>query len=160
LTHLSTGLTIASHTGPDAPAFEQINILKKLGVDPSAFIWVHAQRGSADGIMKAAREGTWISLDNVRLRPGMKPGAPNSIGWYVDWLIELKDNGLLSKVLISHDSGWYDPAEPDGGTFNGYTDIFESLIPALKENGFTSDEISQLLVENPQEAFKIRIRSL
>ncbi|NQU80843.1 MAG: phosphotriesterase, partial [Bacteroidetes bacterium] len=42
-THLKTGLTIASHTGPAIGAFEEIEILKEEGVDPSAFIWVHAQ---------------------------------------------------------------------------------------------------------------------
>ena len=41
--HLATGLTIAVHTGPAEGAFEQMEILKEEGVDPSAWIWVHAQ---------------------------------------------------------------------------------------------------------------------
>ena len=65
LTHQKTGLVIASHTGPEAPAFEQISVLQSHGVDPSCFIWVHAQQGSLDGNIRAARMGTWISLDNV-----------------------------------------------------------------------------------------------
>ncbi len=48
LTHLKTGLTIASHTGPEKPAFAQIAILRKNGVHPSAFIWVHAQQGTVE----------------------------------------------------------------------------------------------------------------
>jgi len=158
LTHLETGLTIASHTGPDNPAFAQINILKKLGVDPSAFIWVHAQRGTMEGIIRAAKEGTWISLDNVRARPDLEPGEPNSIEWYADKIMELKREGLLHRVLISHDSGWYDPAKPDGGTFNGYTDIFDSLIPVLIEKGMSQEEVDQILTINPQIAFTVRVR--
>ena len=160
LTHLKTGLTIASHTGPDGPAFGQISILKEMGIDPSAFIWVHAQSGTADGNIRAAREGIWISLDNVHATPESDSAARGTIDWYCDRIAELKQNGLLHKVLISHDAGWYDPAKPDGGTFRGYNDIFDLLIPALKSNGITDQEIDQIIVKNPQEAYKIKIRKL
>ncbi len=160
IAHLATGLVIASHTGPDGPALEQIGILKDLGVDASAFIWVHAQSGTREGLIKAAREGAWISLDNVRSRPEMEPGAQGSITWYAGKIVDMKKEGLLNRVLISHDSGWYDPAKSDGGTFNGFTDIFNSLIPALKENGFTNADIDQILARNPAEAFTVKIRPL
>jgi len=160
LAHLKTGLIIASHTGPEKPAFEQISILKNHGVDPSAFIWVHAQRGTIEKIIEAAKSGAWISLDNIRNRTNLEPGAPNSIDWYADRIIELKKQGLLDKVLISHDSGYYDPSKPDGGEFSGFTDIFEFLLPDLKSKGLTDNEIEQILVKNPQEAFKIKIRTL
>jgi len=160
ITHLQTGLTIASHTGPDNPAFAQIKILKNMGVDPSAFIWVHAQSGTADGNLMAAREGVWISLDNIRSRPESEPGAPYTIEWYAERIAEMKKQGFLSRVLISHDSGWYDPGKPGGGTIDGFTDIFEYFIPALKTKGFTDEEIDQLLIKNPQEAFKIKVRRL
>jgi len=156
--HLRTGLVIASHTGPDNPAFAQINILKKEGVDPSAFIWVHAQGGTPEGNIRAAKEGVWISLDNIRERPGTEPGARNSVEWYADRIVKLKSEGLLARVLISHDSGWYDPAKPGGGTFDGYNDIFDSFIPVLKEKGLTDDDIDQIIVRNPQEAFIVKIR--
>jgi phosphotriesterase-related protein len=160
MTHLKTGLVIASHTGPDNPAFAQIAILKENGVDPSAFIWVHAQRGTFEGNIRAAKDGAWISLDNIGERRNIEPGAPYSIDWYADRIAELKKQGLLARVLISHDSGWYDPAKPGGGTFNGFSDIFDFFIPVLKEKGLTDDEIDQILVKNPQEAFKIKIRRL
>ena len=70
----------------------------------------------------------------------------------------LKSAGLLNKVLISHDAGWYKPGEKDGGNFTGYTNIFTELIPLLKKKGFTDDDIQQLLVKNPAEAFAIRVR--
>lgn len=159
LAHLETGLVIASHTGPDGPAFEQIEILKKSGADPSAFIWVHAQRGTMEGNIRAAREGTWISLDNIRIRD-IEPGSPNSVEWYADRIARLRDEGLLHKVLISHDSGWYDPAKPGGGIFNGFTDIFEALLPALRDKGFSNAEIDQIMVKNPGKAFAISIRKL
>jgi phosphotriesterase-related protein len=66
ITHLQTGLTIASHTGPAIPAFEQLEIVKKAGVHANAFIWVHAQNEKdKTTYVKAAREGAWVSLDGL-----------------------------------------------------------------------------------------------
>ena len=154
LAHQKTGLVIASHTGPDAPAFEQIALLQSMDIDPSGFIWVHAQGGSLEGNIKAAQLGTWISLDNVD--PDREPGTDYDVDWYVNRITALKEAGLLHRVLISHDAGWYKPEEEDGGTFRGFTGIFTDLVPALKKRGFSDDELHQLLEVNPQKAFILR----
>jgi len=152
-THLQTGLTIASHTGPDGPAMAQLQVLKDEGVSPEAFVWVHAQNGTPEGWMKAAGQGAWISLDNVK-----RDSA--TVDKYVKALEKLKEAGYLHKVLLSHDAGWYEPGKPNGGSFRGYTAIFDALLPRLKANGFSQDEIDQLMVHNPREAFGIRVRAL
>ena len=158
LTHKKTGLTIVSHTGTDQPAFEQIGILKEEGVAPEEFVWTHAQMGSLDGNIEAAKEGAWISLDNVRKAPSSNPEEPDRIEWFVERLSSMKEQGVLDKVLISHDSGWYSVGEKNGGDFRGYTDLFEYLIPALKENGFTREDIDRLLIDNPQRAYGVKVR--
>jgi len=150
LTHLKTGLTICSHTGPALPAFEEIEQLQQMGVHPSAFVWTHAQNEKdKTQHIKAARLGTWVSLDGI--------------GWgdfeeYADFIDNLKRAGLLNKVLISHDAGWYKPGEKDGGDFKGYTNIFTELMPLLQKKGFTENDIQQLLVKNPAAAFAVRVR--
>jgi phosphotriesterase-related protein len=73
-------------------------------------------------------------------------------------ITNLKDASLLSRVLISHDAGWYDPDQPKGGEFRGYSDIFEYLIPALKNAGYSQKDIDQLLIINPKEAYAIKVR--
>ncbi len=156
IAHKETGLVIASHTGPEAPAFEQIELLERAGVSPSTFIWVHAQRGSQEGIIEAAQLGAWISLDNINAARDKNPGSNFSTQWYVARLQAMKDAQLLNRVLISHDAGWYRPGEPGGGNFRGFSDLFTTLIPALEEAGFTAQEIDQLLVVNPAAAFAIR----
>ena len=156
LTHNRTGLVIASHTGPDKPAFEQIKILQSYGVSPSSFIWVHAHRGTLEGNIKAAKKGTWISLDNVNAQRELDPGERYSIAWYADRIAALKEAGLLHRVLISHNAGWYSPGEKNGGEFRGYTAIFTSLIPALKEREFSQKDIQQLLIHNPGEAYSVK----
>jgi len=156
LTHQKTGLVIASHTGPDAPAFEQISVLQAHGLEPSCFIWVHAQRGSLEGNIRAAQLGTWISLDNVSLE--REVGSLYDVNWYADRILKLKEAGYLARILISHDAGWYKPGEVNGGSFRGFTGIFTSLIPALKERGLSGEDIKQLMEINPRNAFSLRIQ--
>jgi len=150
LTHVRTGLTICSHTGIAVPAFEQIVLLQKMNVHPSAFVWTHAQDEEDISLhIKAAKLGAWISLDGI--------------GWgnvekYAGSIDNLTKAGLLNKVLISHDAGWYKPGEPEGGTFTGYTNIFTTLVPLLKSRGFTDGDIAQLLVKNAAAAFAVRVR--
>ncbi len=154
LAHKQTGLVIASHTGPDAPAFEQISVLQSHGVDPSCFIWVHAQGGSLEGNTSAAQLGTWISLDN--LNPDREAGSQYDVNWYADRIQDIKEAGYLSRLLISHDAGWYKPEEANGGSFRGFTGIFTSLIPKLRERGFSDEELNQLMQVNPGKAFSIK----
>jgi phosphotriesterase-related protein len=151
-THLKTGLTIASHTGPAIPAFEQVEILRQEGLAPDAFIWVHAQsEKDLSNHVKAAGMGAWISLDGIN---------ESNLDQYVKMIRNLKDNKLLNKVLLSHDAGWYDPAKENGGEFRGFTTLFEKLVPLLKKEGFSEKEIHQLMAINPANAFTIRIRKL
>ncbi|MEP7317812.1 MAG: hypothetical protein ABI921_03700 [Panacibacter sp.] len=152
LTHLKTGLTICSHTGIGVPAFEEIELLRKMNVHPSAFVWTHTQNEPDKTLhIKAARMRAWISLDGI--------------GWsdfeqYADSITNLKKAGLLNKVLVSHDAGWYKPGEKDGGSITGYTNIFTELIPLLKNKNFTEEDIQQLLIKNPAEAFAIQVRKI
>ncbi len=150
ITHLNTGMSIASHTGPAVAAFDQIKVLKKTGVKPDAFIWVHAQNEEKnERRLDAALEGAWVSLDGLK---------KENVDQYMGWLISFKENKLLHRVLISHDAGWYSPGETKGGDFRPFTDIFEYLIPQMLVNNFTEEDINKIFVENPSKAFRISIR--
>lgn len=149
LTHLKTGLTIASHTGEARGLWPQLNILKEMGVSPEAFIWVHAQaENNNDSYLKAAKMGCWISLD----------GLAWELDKHVEKILFAKRNGILDRILISHDSGWYDP-QKENQTIKPYTNIFKKLYPELKSRGFTDDEFKLLVTTNPSKAFSIEIRS-
>jgi phosphotriesterase-related protein len=146
-THLRTGLVINVHIGPSAAAEAVLRVLKDEGVEPSSFIWTHAQAGSHDSHVRLAKAGTWISLDNV---------MPDNIMQYVAALVNLKNNHLLHNVLISHDAGWYDVIDPGSVQFRGYTALFEQLKPALFNAGFTEKDLNLLLVDNPARAYAVR----
>lgn len=149
-THLSTGLTIAAHTGPAAAALDQLDVLQVEGVDPSAWIWVHAQAEEDSTIhVRVAQSGAWISFDGL---------ARDNVERYVSHVAFLKVESLIHRVLVSHDAGWYHVGEPGGGTFRPYDTLFRDFLPALEAAGFTSAEIHQLVVVNPAEAFAVRVR--
>ncbi len=145
LTHLQTGLTIASHTGEAVGLWPQLHILREMGVSPGSFIWVHAQaEKDNENYIKAAGMGCWISLDGL--------------GWeldeHIDKLMFAKNSGILDRILISHDAGWYDPQKKNQ-TIMPYTVIFEKLYPALKSRGFTDEEFKLLIRANPSKALSI-----
>jgi phosphotriesterase-related protein len=150
-THLRTGLTIAAHTGPAVGALGQLAVLEEEGVDPSAWIWVHAQAEDDSTLhVRAAQSGAWISFDGL---------APGDVERYVARVAFMKTEGLLQRVLVSHDAGWYHVGEPGGGAFRPYETLFTEFLPALKAAGFTDGEIHQLIAVNPAEAYAVRIRA-
>lgn len=152
MTHLSTGLKIASHTGAAKGLWPQLNILKSYEVSPEAFIWVHAQNEKDnEAYLKAAKMGCWISLDGI--------GSDDQIEKHLDKLIFAKQNDMLNNILISHDSGWFDP-QKETQNVRPFTNIFTKLIPALKAKGFTDAEINLLISINPSKAFSISIKKI
>jgi phosphotriesterase-related protein len=143
-THRETGLPIASHTGSGAAALEELELLDAAGVPRSAFIWVHAQSETdASFHTRAARSGAWVEFDGI---------SPASVGRHVDLVTAMKSQGLLERVLVSHDAGWYRVGEPGGGQFRPYDTLFTTFVPALKAAGCTDADMRQLLVANPRRA--------
>lgn len=150
LTHKATGLVIMSHTGNAVPAFQQLEVLEEYGVHPSAFIWTHAQSEKDFARhAEAAGQGVWVAFDGF---------SAEQAGRYADFAMRMKKHGYLNKLLFSHDAGWYKPGEPGGGDFRGYTDVENYLVPELRKVGLSQQDIYQLFVLNPKEAFKIEQR--
>jgi len=146
-THARTGLTIASHTGNTQAALEQFDILAQERVRPEAFIWVHAQSDwELESRVKAARTGAWIEIDNI---------DAGTVRQCAERVTALKQRGVLNRLLVSHDAGWYRPGEPKGGAFRGFETVYTAFVPALGQAGWTTGEVSQLLVSNPAAAFTV-----
>ena len=148
LTHLESGMTIASHTGKAKGLWPQLEILKENNVSFGSFIWVHAQNEEDNkNYLKAAEMGCWVSLDGL--------------GWeldkHVEKLLFAKKHDILDRILISHDAGWYDP-QKKVQTIKGYTPIFKQLHAELISSGFTEEEFNLLISKNPLKAFSITTR--
>jgi phosphotriesterase-related protein len=149
-THRRTGLLILSHTAYATPAMEQLEILEREGIHPSAWVWTHAQNENDNAAHeKAARQGAWIAFDGLNR---------SELDRYLKHLAEMKARDCLDNVLLSHDAGWYRAGEPDGGSYRPHDDMFTTVLPTLKESGFTDAEIHTLTVANPRRAFAIGVR--
>lgn len=138
---LETGLTVACHTSGGGPAAEQtIEILLSHKLPLEKYVWVHAQNEKDNQyFLRAARAGAWVSFDGLNAKSHQRH-------WQAYfWML---NDSLLSRTLLSHDSGWYRVGEPGGGRFNGYTYIYEQFLslvaPEFRE---------MLMVTNPVRAF-------
>ena len=144
LTARATGLPIASHTATGVAALAEIELLDRGGVPASTFIWVHAHNERDTGFhIKAAKAGAWIEFDGV---------SDTSLDRHVELVRQMKAQGLLDRVLVSQDAGWYHVGEPGGGQFRPLETLFTKFIPALTSAGVTKEDVRKLLVENPRRA--------
>lgn len=152
ITHLATGLTIGVHTGDGAAALLELDILYKAGVSPEAWIWIHAQNEHDRSIhVKVAKAGGWVSFDGLN---------DDSINYYISFLKDMKSENLLNHVLISHDAGWFNVGDADGGNYRGYHTVFSKLIPAMKSSGFNEKDIKLIFTDNPARVLTIQKRKL
>ena len=144
---LQTGAAIASHTTSGAIARLQADILKSLGVAENRFVWVHAQAEPDLEIHKElAKRGVYIELDSV----GTSDQEDAKILKIIRALIDAK---CEDQILLSHDAGWYNPGQKDGGTQRPFTALTKTFLPKLKKAGLTEAQIRKLTQQNPFRAF-------
>ena len=156
-THQQTGLTIACHTsgngqpgvgGAGQTALAELAIVKAEGLTPNAWIWVHAQNCTDTAVhQQVARQGGWLSFD------GLQEGQLDK---HLTLVKAMKETRLLNRVMLSHDGNSFRIRNTD--TMRPYHLLFETFVPMLKQAGFTDSDVRQMIVTNPAEAFKIRIR--
>lgn len=146
---LRTGVAIAIHTPGGARAMDQANLLEAAGVSLSRFIWVHAQSESDLNVHKQlAARGVYIEYDSIRDNTSANQQTIKDIN-------SLVAEGYGDRILLSQDSGWYQPGSTDGGTQTPYTYLVDNFIPAMRSGGADDDLIRRLTVENPRRAFAI-----
>ncbi len=143
----ATGATIGSHTIRGRVVRDQLAILESLGCPPHRFIWIHASAEPDVSLnLEIARRGAWVEFDFV----GQGEEQDREI---VARTLRMLDAGLGDHVLLSQDSGWYDPAQPGGGTPRGFTYLAEGFVPKLAAAGLDEAIIRMLTCENPFRAF-------
>ena len=144
---VATNAVIGSHTIRGRVVRDQLDIIEEAGYTPERFIWIHPQaEPDFDLNLEMARRGVWISYDGI--------GAEDTNDdFYVERIQRMLDAGFGHRVLLSHDRGWYDPAQPGGGTPRPFTYISEQFLPKLRKAGVDAATIRQLTHTNPFRAF-------
>lgn len=146
----ATGALTASHTIGGTIARTELDVLEAAGLNLSRFVWIHAQTEPDILVLKdAARRGAYVELDTV--------GAPfQSQPELLDCVVDLVETGFVRNILLSHDAGWFDPSRPDGlpeSGYRGYTALVKDFVPALLARGVSEEDVRQITVLNPREAF-------
>jgi phosphotriesterase-related protein len=153
LTSKTTGAIIACHTIGGDLAFEVMDLLENCGLDLNRFIWTHAQSGpDISYCIQAAGRGATISIDAIG--SGWSPDEE-----MLEFTLALIKAGFKEKILLSHDAGWYDPSQPDGqpdgSGIRGFTALFETFLPALRDHAVNEETIKQITRYNPAAAFAL-----
>jgi predicted metal-dependent phosphotriesterase family hydrolase len=122
--------------------------LKEERISPTAWIWVHAHAvKNIQGLLAAAAKGAWLEFDGLTVA---------SLQHHMNLLHEMKQRGHLRQILLSHDRD----AFPFQESPRPFETLFTTLIPALKRAGYTQAEIWQLTIENPANAFTLKIKAI
>jgi phosphotriesterase-related protein len=143
----TTNAIIGSHTIKGRVVRDQLDVVEGMGYTPERFIWIHAQAEPDFELnLEMGRRGAWISYDGIG-------GDESEDGFYVERIQRTLDAGLGERLMLSHDRGWYDPAQPGGGTPRPFTYIGERFLPLLRAAGLDEETIRQLTQVNPFRAF-------
>ena len=94
--------------------------------------------------LEMARRGAWIEYDNI--------GQEGTDASLLHRIQRMLDAGLDGQVLLSHDRGWYDPAQPGGGTPKPFTYLGEQFLPRLRTTGVDEATLRKMTCENPFRA--------
>ena len=149
----ATGAIIGSHTIRGRVVREQLDIIEDAGYTPERFIWIHTQAEPDPSLhLVMARCGCWIEYDAIGAEEGGDE-RDSSDAFFIERILRALDAGLGDHVLLSHDRGWYDPAQPGGGTPRPYTYISEVFLPKLRAAGVDDATVRQLTQANPFRAF-------
>ena len=140
-----TGAVIGSHTIRGRVVMDQLDIIEAEGYRAERFISIHTQNEPDFGLnLAVAERGAWIEYDHVGRAPDDEVAS---------LILKALEAGKATQLLLSHDRGWYDPAQPGGGVPKPFTHLSDVMLPLLRQRGVTDDTIRQLMVTNPFEAY-------
>ena len=153
LAQAKTGVVISTHTTRwGTLAMEQIAMLEEFGADLSRVIIGHlGDRVGVNFLLPIAEKGVYLEVDNI----GYLDYQPEYVR--ADNVAALVKAGFVRQVLLSEDICMLNHLKYTGGKGYGY--IFDVFLPLLRERGITDDQIHQMMVLNPAQAFSRKVRS-
>ncbi|XJZ28652.1 phosphotriesterase [Bacillota bacterium Lsc_1132] len=153
--HKRTGVPIMTHSHPGTRnGLKQLDILLEEGVNPERILIGHT--GDTDNleyILKVLDSGVFIGMDRYGLTSECATENRNTT------VIELAKQGYADRMFLSQDHcctiDWF----PEGAAeqmFPKWTMSFvlEEVIPELKSNGVTEEQINMMMIENARRWFE------
>jgi phosphotriesterase-related protein len=154
-----TGVSIITHTQEGTMAPEQADLLISEGADPDRTMIGHMDGNTEIGYHRSTLErGVNIAFDRFGVQGIV--GMPMDEARY-EVLVPLLKEGHAGRIMLSHDTVnvWLGrpPKFPEAlvDLLSGWhvTHLFDDVIPTLKENGISDEQIETILVHNPRRLF-------
>ena len=156
MAQMATGLPIITHTEGPLPGVAQAEFLLKQGANPKKVAIGHISNSRDIEYHKAVlAKGVYIAFD----RFGLDIITPDEVN--IKNVAELCKLGFTEKIMLSHDTVnvWLGrptvvPEKYIKLFANWRIDhISKDVIPALKAQGITDEQIKIMMVENPKKLF-------
>jgi phosphotriesterase-related protein len=150
---VETGAPVMVHTNARArTGLTALETLVEHGVDPARIVIAHmGDSNDMDYLRAVAAGGAWLGCDRFGI-DHFNPTADR-----IRTLAALVDEGYADRIHLGHDAGCFfdfmtgDPffadEKPD------YLLISREVLPALRDQGVTDEQIDQMLVANPRRFF-------
>lgn len=140
-----TGLTVSTHTARWPNGLRQLGLLQECGVDSRRVVIGHSDTVPDPEYHAAiARTGAYVQFDTIR------GDHEFEVARRVQYVLAMRDLGLLQHVLLSHDVCLREHLAVRGGSGYGY--VHAEFAERLRDAGLTSDDWHLLTVENPRRA--------
>jgi phosphotriesterase-related protein len=165
--HRRTGTPIVTHTGIGIgvkSGLLQQEFLKKQGVDLSRVNIGHVDWTDPDTPLddfeRLLMEGSFLSFDTVHLDVQWAPEFRARLrAKRIERIVRLIGQGYGSQLMLSHDDSTYQDVQPmPAREFPTYCEVSLSIIPQLKENGVTDEQVHEMTVRNPARFFETTTR--
>lgn len=140
-----TGLAVVCHTGGGPAGLLAAKIFIDEGARPERFIVAHSDGHGLHINQQVAELGAFVSFDGISRQP------LNQHLKLVQGMIEKHS----ARLLLSHDNGWYNVGQENGGEIRDFNYIADTFLPALRKANIEEAVIRKLTVENPVNAFAL-----
>jgi len=153
--HRQTGVPISTHTHARSKrGLEQQRVFREEGVDLSRVVIGHSGDTTDIGYLEEViANGSYLGMD----RFGIDSILPFEDR--VKTVAKMCERGHAGKMVLSHDAACFNDWLPERDLpavlprWN-YLHIHNDVIPALKQQGVTDQQIETMLVHNPREFFE------
>lgn len=152
--HRITGVPITTHTHAHTRrGLDQQRILAEEGVDLSRVIIGHSgDTTDLAYLEELIAAGSYLGMDRF--------GIDNVLGFdeRVDTVVRMCERGHADKMVLAHDASCYidwlpEAALPFALPNWHYLHIHNDVLPALRQRGVSEEQITTMLIGNPQAIF-------
>lgn len=150
---LATGLALTTHSSFSDVGLAQLDIFQSEGVDPNRVVIGHCDSWPEMDYYHAILDrGAYVEFDGIGVWVIGK-NVDKYERQMVDHFVAMIESGHAERLLLSHDVFAAPQFRYYEGT--GFTYIFETFLPSLRERGVSDAVIHTITVENPARVLTV-----